>query len=1402
MADRDPPPPAAAQEDRQESVPGPTVVGIGASAGGLAALQTFFSHIPERSGLAFVVVVHLNPEQESHLADLLQPHVPFAVQQVTETMPLEADRVYVIPPGANLESIDTHLRLSRLEAHRRDRAPIDHFFRTLAATHDGHSVGVILTGTGSDGSLGVKAIKEKGGFTLAQDPGEAEYDGMPRNAISTGLVDRVLPLAEIPDAVLRYARTEPKVAIPADDEKVESEQNLLLQKIFVQVRARTGRDFSRYKRSTLLRRIQRRMQLRQVEELGEYLERLREETDEVVALADDILITVTNFFRDPEIWDTLAAEVIPSLFEARKPEDSVRVWSVGCATGEEAYSLAMLLIEQASLSEKSPRIQVFASDLHERSLERAREGFYPGDIEADVSPERLRRFFDVEDGGYRVRKEVREQLVFAAHNLLGDPPFSGLDLVMCRNVLIYLQRDVQQEVIDLFHYALRPEGRLVLGSSETVESSELFRLEDKRHCLYRKRNVRARKPRLPVFPQTRPRAAADAGRREHAAEPVAFGILHHRMIERYGPPSMLVSPDHRVVHLSEHAGRYLVHPGGELATNAFKLVRKELRIELRAALLAAREQARPTRSCPIPVRFEGGRGLVTLDVRPALDGEQEGFTLVLFDERPPAGTGPEGAEEGPATPPGKREREAELELSEKRLQAIVEEYETSQEEMRASHEELQSANEELRSTLEELETSKEELQSMNEELQTVNQENRHKVEELAQLSGDLQNLLAATDIATLFLDRELRILRFTPQVGELFNVRPVDRGRPLSDLTHRLGYDELRSDAEAVLRRLVPVEREVQDEHGRWYLTRVLPYRSATDRIEGVVITFIEITGRKEAEEGLRESDAQHSFLLALTDRLRPLSDAQEIMGAATEALGRQLGLAAVGYLEADDEGETPPVRSRYSDGRIEDPGAPFRSSEGGCGAALRAGEEIWKEDAGAGEGEAPDGIPRAVAAVPLVKAGRRVACLYAAHPEPRPWPETERRLFRDVAERTWAEVDRARAEAALRESEMRLRLIVESARDYAILTTDPEGRIDGWSPGAEAAFRWSAAEALGRDLAMTFTPEDRSAGVPGEELAAARRDGSTPDVRWHLRRDGSRVFIEGTTRALRDGDGVMRGFLKIGQDVTERRRTEAELRALNESLERRVDERTAELAAQIQERARAEEARREVLRQLVSAEEVERRRISRELHDQTGQQATGLMLGLRALQQVVHSPELAERIRDLERMTAEMSRDMQHLALELRPPALDNLGLISTLRSHLEEWGERHGIECDFHAVGMDGGRLPPELETTLYRVVQEGLTNALKHAGASHVSLILERRAGTVSAILEDDGAGFEVEAALASLEKTKRLGLRGMRERVALLGGELEIESSPGGGTTIFVRVPAPAGSEQAQTADAAG
>lgn len=853
--------------DTARSSPQVAIVGIGASAGGLAILKRFFACTSADSGLAYVVIMHLAPDHPSVLADLLQPHVAMPVQQVTEDVIVEANHVYVIPPGRNLSTIDSHLRLSLLEVRRAERAPIDHFFDTLSQSHREHCVAVVLSGTGSDGSIGISTVKERGGLTIAQEPSEAEFEGMPRSAIATGLVDLVLPVPEMPEQILKFIRTTPSVEV-ADDLTAQAQIDRQdLQHIFAQVRARTGQDFSRYKPSTVLRRIRRRMQINHTEDLHGYLERLRQYPAEVSQLADDLLITVTQFFRDPAIYAYIEDNVIPRLFEGKDAGDTIRVWSVGCATGEEAYSLAMLLLEHAERLEAPPKLEVFATDVHEGALARAREGLYPEAIAGYLQESRLLRFFRQEEGYYRIKGELRELLVFATHNLLKDAPFSRQDLIVCRNLLIYMQPETQQKLIELFHYALNPGGLLWLGSAESLGRIGLFEPESKPNVVYRRRDVPRPELALPVF--ARPfRIPALTGNRRPPESLASYGGLHERMVERFALPSILVDQDLRLAHTSEHAGRYLRVPGGEMSSNVFKLVREELCGELQSALYRATERGQPQRTAPIPLTLDGEPRLVVVQVRPSQDDTLGGLHLVIFDEMPPV---------QPPDEPGlsvSDDDSAELELTKQRLRSVVAQNEASREEMKGANQELQSANEELRSTMEELETSKEELQSMNEELHTVNQENRHKVVELSQLTADLNNLMAASEIATLFLDQDLRIVRVTPRAGELFNILLRDRGRPLTDLRRLVAYEQLEEDARIVLETLVPVQREVQGQHGDWFLTRVLPYRSTSDQIQGVVITLVDITEHKHAELALRDSEARFRALVEASAQIVWTSDA------------------------------------------------------------------------------------------------------------------------------------------------------------------------------------------------------------------------------------------------------------------------------------------------------------------------------------------------------------------------------------------------------------------------------------------------------------------------------------------------------------------------------------------------
>jgi two-component system CheB/CheR fusion protein len=845
-----------------------TVVGIGASAGGLAALTAFFDALPVETGMAFVVVTHLHPQHESHLAELLQKHTPMPTRQVNRTISVEPNHVYVIPPNRSIMMADTHLDTAEFKEPHGQRTPIDHFFRSLALGHS-ESIAVILSGGGTDGAVGIKDIKEQGGLILVQHPEDAEYDSMPRAAINTGLADVILPAPQLAARLVEYAKHHPQ--LPLDPSQLNKQDSETLQRILAQVHARTGHDFNQYKRSTILRRVERRMQLNGFLTLEAYLNYLRHHANEAQAIFNDILIGVTNFFRDRQSWEALEKLVIPLLFENKDESQEIRIWSIGCATGEEAYGLGILCFEHAARLDLRPHIQIFGSDLDEGAISQARNGLYPAAIEADVSSERLEQFFTREGEYYRVKRELRDAVLFTNHNVLRDPPFSRQDLIACRNVLIYLQRSVQDRVFDIFHYSLNPNGYLFLGSSESAEHlPDFFSLLDKNHRIYQAKPWLEERPAVPSMPlmvRQGPRPGEPhTVRLHHARFLEETGMVeeqHHRALETYGPPSILVNERYQVLHVSDTAGRYLHQPKGPITGDILRLVRPELQLELRTALFQAFEKGQSTLSGPVSVQFNGHSHRVIISVRPRMrvpDAERamEKQALVFFLEDESEAEIASTEMHLPGDQAGRNamvfQLEAEVQRLREQLQLTVEEYESSNEEMKAANEELQSINEEYRSATEELETSKEELQSVNEELQTVNSEMRNKLDEVSRAHQELENLLGATEIPTLYLDRQLRIQRFTAGVQRLFNIMPVDRGRPISHLTHRMvDYDELMPDAEQVIRKLTTMDREVQiqGEGEGTYLLRLRPYRTTADRIEGVVITFIDITKLKAAEQEL-----------------------------------------------------------------------------------------------------------------------------------------------------------------------------------------------------------------------------------------------------------------------------------------------------------------------------------------------------------------------------------------------------------------------------------------------------------------------------------------------------------------------------------------------------------------------
>ncbi|MGH6889676.1 MAG: chemotaxis protein CheB [Rhizomicrobium sp.] len=844
------------------------VVGIGASAGGVGALRTLFEALPGELGASFVVIVHLDPGARSELPAILAAHSAYPVEQVTGASKLEPNHVYVIAPDRQLRISDHEIAAVPFDEPRGRRCPIDIFFRSLA-DQEGDSCAVILTGAGSDGAVGVKAIKEAGGIVLVQDPEEAEYPSMPRSAIATDIADFVLPLRDLSQRIVELVRSARERAFdrgPGDAEET-------LRRILAYLRSRTGHDFNHYKRTTVHRRILRRMQVARADTFQGYFDYLRANPQESVALLSDLLISVTTFFRDPDAFDALAKHVIPKLF-GDPDAGPIRIWVAGCATGEEAYSIAILLMEEAARRDIRPDIQIFASDLDSAALAIAREGRYPAAIAADMNEERLHRFFTDDGEFYRVKRELRDKVLFASHSILKDPPFSRLDLVSCRNLLIYLEREMQQQVLTTLHYGLNPGGYLFLGSSETADlPAGYFRTVNRDARIFQ--STGRSQDQLPALPRLLPSTPAlaplpGADHRERPPQPAQ--MLHRQALETAAPPSVVVDGDWHVIHLSENAGRYLQPAGGALSVDIVDLARPELRLELRAALHRALETGKSVLSAPLFVQFNGTAHRTYVHVKPVPQGGRERNAqraLIFFIESEADEPFAPGATRETAAGEDVRRLQQELELMQSALRNTREDSESANEELRAANEELQSINEEYRSTAEELETSKEELQSINEELQTVNSELKLKLETVSRAHSDVLNLMAASDVGTLFLDPELRIKRLTPPLTDIFNVTQGDIERPITDFTHRLEYEEFADDARRVLRNLAPVEREVRSKDGLWFLVRFRPYRTVENRIDGVVATFLDITQRRETEDALRRSAEQLEQKIRLVELSR-----------------------------------------------------------------------------------------------------------------------------------------------------------------------------------------------------------------------------------------------------------------------------------------------------------------------------------------------------------------------------------------------------------------------------------------------------------------------------------------------------------------------------------------------------
>jgi len=842
------------------------IVGIGASAGGLEAFEQFLVNVPDNSGMAYVVIQHLDPTQKGMLPELLQRTSRMTVIQVKDGMKIKPNCVYVIPPNKTMSILKGLLYLFDPVEMRGLRLPIDAFFNSLADDLQDMAVGVILSGMGSDGSLGLRAIKEKNGIVMVQEPASAKFDSMPRHAIESVQVDIQATASELPGKLITFLNHIPIVKSIMDTEIRDQSS---LEKIIIILRSQTGNDFSLYKKNTVYRRIERRMSVHKIDKIISYVRLLQENPKEVDILFKELLIGVTNFFRDMPVWDKLAETVMPALISNAAGNSTLRAWVPGCSTGEEAYSLAIVFKEAMDKIRplKGISLQIFATDLDNEAIETARKGLFPSNIIANVSQQRLNRFFSTTDEGYRINTEIREMVVFAKHNIILHPPFTNIDILTCRNLLIYMDVELQKKILGLFYYSLNQYGYLVLGSAETLGSQgHFFSAEDNKLKIF-KRVLTNGSPDLFDFPSSFSRSH-QSNIEKHVPIPSPQNIQNladQILLQNFSPPGVLVNDRGDIIYISGRTGKYLEPAVGKANMNIFAMLREGLRNEFPASF----RQAIMKKECVIMhgVTVGTNEGSLSLNISIQwLDHPEplKGMVMIIFSDLPKIAVVKSTKAKGENGLVSTKYSELEQELQNMReeMRSTLEEMQTSQEEQKSTNEELQSTNEELQSTNEELTTSKEEMQSLNEELQTVNAELQSKVDEFTRVNNDMKNLLNSTDIATLFLDKNLNIRRFTNQATKIFKLIKSDIGRPITDQTSNLIYPELAADAHEVLRTLVYLEKQISTSDGQWFSIRIMPYRTFDDRIDGLVITLINISDLKLMEVELREKEQMHRLLL------------------------------------------------------------------------------------------------------------------------------------------------------------------------------------------------------------------------------------------------------------------------------------------------------------------------------------------------------------------------------------------------------------------------------------------------------------------------------------------------------------------------------------------------------------
>jgi two-component system CheB/CheR fusion protein len=1423
------------------------IVGVGASAGGLEAFSDLLRHLPEKNGMALVLVQHLDPTHGSVLQEILARTTKLPVTEVTDGMEVKPDHVYVMPANKQMVIQGKMLRLAERALVRGQHMPINEFFASLAEDRGAAAIGVILSGTASDGTKGCEAIKAAGGTTLAQDEKTAKYRSMPQNAIHAGCIDFEMSPAEIVLKLVQLAKEPMRTIRSGEPAAVATKQQM--DELYGLMRDATGVDFQHYKQTTLQRRIRRRMDLEKIEKLGDYVRFVRDNPAELNELYKDVLIHVTEFFRDRESFEQLRKQVFPELFSKRIVEEGpVRVWVPGCSTGEEVYSIAIYLLEYLwehadgipVMSMATKEVQIFATDISESALDHARAGLYKETALAGVSPERLKVFFTRMSGGYQISKPIREMCIFAKQNLAKDPPFSNLDLISCRNLLIYLGPSLQNRVIPAMHYALKPNGFLILGGSETLGTfSDHFTLIDKKYKIYQKKKNAARL--ITYFTGTdfsvRQKDAARASKSQEAVFTVGQEV-ERLLAKRFLPPSIVLNEQMEIVQIYGHTGEYLEPAAGHPTFSLSKMAREGLLVDLQSVVSRAKKENVSVKKEGVTVESNGGRREVDLEVIPLrLQATNEQLFLVVFREPTLRARAAKKKEDrkgkaGLRGSPMAREYERlnrELRQSKESLQSLIEEHETTLEEFKSSSEEVLSTNEELQSANEEMETAKEELQSSNEELTTLNEELQNRNVELMAANNDLLNLLANANIPIVMVGSDMKIRRFTPPAQKLLNLIPSDVGRRLGELRPNFEVEDLEHLVHETVESSTMHEREVQDASGAWHLMRTRPYKTWENKIDGAVLSFQDIDTLKRSLEQTRMfadalfQNARESILL-LDEELR--------VASANPAFCRTFETSA-----EDVKGR---VLHELGNGN------------------WNIAELRWQLTEVVEKNTRIDHLDLRVN---LPQSGERLMLLDARRLQP-----LERTLLlisiEDVTEK------RRLADAMRRQAAM-----LEMAHD-AVIGRELEGKILFWNHSAEEMYGWKREEALGRHKVELLTTQFP---VPWKEIEAElQRDGHWEGELVHRRRNGS-VLIVQSRWALQSESGAQI-VLEFNTDVTDRRRSEEQFRDLLESApdamvivdesgrivlinaqtEKLFQYKREELLGQtvevlvpgpvqarhpdhraayfrnahvrpmgmglalygkrkdgsefpveislgplqtkegmlvssairdVTDRKRTEEKLRKLSGYLIRVQDEERRRIARDLHDSTGQKLILLKMTLGSLdKQLIGAAQEIPALADCMKLADEATQEIRTMAQILHPPLLEEAGLGVALRWLAEGFANRSGIEVDLQ-VPEELERMPADVEIALFRVVQEALSNVHRHSKASRVEISVQNSVDTARLRVADNGkgiAGALKQGELAEDSPTVGVGIQGMRERLAQLDGSLEIKSGKKG-TTIRVTVP---------------